>query len=73
MSDCTHRKNYVVDSRNNAFGMRRRRECAACGERWTTIEIAFECGMPGGDPWSTYRKMAIRKHLEHQLKELRDD
>jgi transcriptional regulator with XRE-family HTH domain len=30
----------VVDSRQNAIGIRRRRECQEHGHRWTTVEVA---------------------------------
>jgi transcriptional regulator NrdR family protein len=68
MDNCTHKKSYVIDSRDNEFGTRRRRECADCGHRWTTIEMAFEDNIRGVDPWMVYRKKAIRKHLQQQLK-----
>ena len=66
---CDHHNNYVLDSRPGEFGIRRRRECADCGHRWTTVEIAFTEGMRGGiDPWTEYRRLAVRKWLEQQMK-----
>ena len=35
---CQHRDSRVTDSRGADEGVRRRRECVACGERFTTIE-----------------------------------
>lgn len=35
---CQHRESRVTDSRGADEGIRRRRECTACGERFTTIE-----------------------------------
>ena len=39
---CGHTKSGVVDSRKCADGIRRRRECENCGERWTTYEFPEE-------------------------------
>ena len=64
---CTHQNNYVLDSRNNEFGIRRRRECADCGHRWSTIEIAFDDNVRGQDPWAEYRRQAIKRWLKKQL------
>ena len=36
---CRSVKSKTTDSRNNAVGIRRRRECLSCGHRWTTIEV----------------------------------
>lgn len=35
---CHHRDTRVTDSRASNEGIRRRRECIACGERFTTVE-----------------------------------
>ncbi len=35
---CHYRDSRVTDSRANDDGIRRRRECIACGERFTTVE-----------------------------------
>ena len=35
---CRYRDSRVTDSRANDDGIRRRRECIACGERFTTLE-----------------------------------
>lgn len=35
---CGHRDTRVTDSRANDDGIRRRRHCVACGERFTTLE-----------------------------------
>ena len=42
--DCRHRKDRVVESRESRDGevIRRRRECLACGRRFTTYERAEE-------------------------------
>ena len=37
--DCGSLKSKVVDVRNNSGKLRRRRECLACGARWSTKEI----------------------------------
>src|SRR3989304_3710232 len=37
---CGHPETKVVDSRDWAEGIRRRRECLACGQRFTTVERA---------------------------------
>jgi transcriptional regulator NrdR family protein len=29
----------IYDTRKTGLGVKRRRRCVACGERWTTIEI----------------------------------
>lgn len=71
MANCPHKKSYVVDSRPNEFGMRRRRECADCGHRWTTIEIAFSDFSVRSDPWMVYRKATIEKYLRQQLVEIK--
>lgn len=36
---CGHRDTRVTDSRANDDGIRRRRHCVACGERFTTVEV----------------------------------
>ncbi len=36
---CQHRDTKVTDSRSNDDGIRRRRECIACGQRFTTCEM----------------------------------
>jgi len=36
---CGHRDTRVTDSRANDDGIRRRRHCVACGERFTTVEL----------------------------------
>lgn len=42
--DCKAQDNFVVDSRvkSNGENIRRRRECAVCGIRFTTREVAAE-------------------------------
>ncbi|MBS7392601.1 MAG: transcriptional regulator NrdR [Fibrobacter sp.] len=35
---CHHTEDKVVDSRSSGFSIRRRRECLACGRRFTTYE-----------------------------------
>lgn len=35
---CTSPNGHVVDSRPVSYGVRRRRVCDACGNRWTTQE-----------------------------------
>ena len=35
---CHHRDSKVTDSRATDDGIRRRRQCVACGERFTTVE-----------------------------------
>lgn len=35
---CQHRDSRVTDSRANEDGIRRRRECVSCGDRFTTVE-----------------------------------
>ena len=42
MSQCLHTGNIVVDSRPYQIGLRRRRKCPHCGERWNTYEIREE-------------------------------
>ena len=44
---CAHQEDKVVDSRTSAEGMaiRRRRECQACGKRFTTYEHVEEQGL----------------------------
>lgn len=37
---CHYRDSKVTDSRANDDGIRRRRQCIACGERFTTVETA---------------------------------
>ena len=37
--NCGEEKNTVVDTRAIEAGIRRRRECAECKHRWSTIEI----------------------------------
>lgn len=34
-----HQPSKVIDSRAASDGWRRRRECLACRERWTTLEV----------------------------------
>lgn len=67
---CDHKNNYVVDSRYNEFGIRRRRECNDCGHRWSTMEIAFDDKARGQDPWMLYRKAAVKKFLKQSLSDL---
>lgn len=42
---CASRRTRVVDSRQTQNGIRRRRGCLDCAERWTTYEITLP---PGG-------------------------
>ena len=65
---CDHHNNYVLDSRLNEFGIRRRRECADCGERWSTMEIEIDNPEGFRDPWAEYRKAAVKQYLEQQIK-----
>jgi hypothetical protein len=37
--ECQHAWTRCVDSRAEAYGRRRRRECVACKHRWSTIEV----------------------------------
>ena len=67
---CDHSRNYVINSRDTEFGTRRRRECANCGHRWSTIEVEIGEGTRDVDPWLEYRKMAVAKYLKAQLKEV---
>ena len=39
---CGHEKSYVTDARPCKMGMRRRRECENCGNRFTTYEYQAE-------------------------------
>lgn len=45
---CYHAETRVIDSRlaNEGEQVRRRRECAACGERFTTYESAVDLALP---------------------------
>ena len=36
---CKSSKTFVIDSRQNIDGFRRRRECKKCGIRFSTIEV----------------------------------
>lgn len=38
-SSCGNDVSFVIDSRANQIGVRRRRECSDCGIRFTTYEI----------------------------------
>lgn len=38
-SACGESRTTVIDTRPTSLGIRRRRECLACGARWTTREI----------------------------------
>ena len=38
-SKCSADDSLVIDSRKNPLGIRRQRDCQACGHRWTTLEI----------------------------------
>lgn len=42
---CTSQDTRVIDSREAEDGIRRRRECAACGERFTTYERPLATGL----------------------------
>lgn len=70
---CDHHNNYVLDTRDHEFGIRRRRECADCGFRWSTLEIALDTNTRGKDPWAEYRRLAIRKWLRQMLDRMDDD
>ncbi len=35
---CSHDDSKVIDSRDSGDGIRRRRECLSCGQRFTTLE-----------------------------------
>ena len=37
---CSHPKSTVTDSRDLPGQLRRRRQCLACGNRWTTVETS---------------------------------
>ncbi len=45
---CHHNDTRVIDSRlaHDGEQVRRRRECASCGERFTTYEVATDLAMP---------------------------
>lgn len=40
-----HAKSNVIDSRETAVTVRRRRECPECKDRWSTWEVKFDDGM----------------------------
>lgn len=39
-------KSAVLETRESGEGLRRRRECGACGARWTTVELPYEGSCP---------------------------
>ena len=64
---CGGMKSIVVDSRKCADGIRRRRECDNCGERWTTYEFAAETME---SMKKIGRKMGIRIGMEEAIRHL---
>ena len=46
--NCKSDKSFVVDSRPNEHGVRRRRECRVCNERYSTVEFVMKYER-GGD------------------------
>jgi len=70
MKKCNHKKNYVINSRSNEFGVWRRRECLSCEYRWTTQEITIDNPRDITDPWRDYRNQVKRKLLKKISDEL---
>ncbi len=46
---CNKNRDKVIDSREAAYGVRRRRLCLECEHRWTTVELnhCFEARIEG--------------------------
>jgi len=53
----------VIDSRCTGLAIRRRRHCRACGERFTTYEVAF-------DPTRFEVQRARAKPIAAQLRQM---
>lgn len=60
---CGHCRSEVLDSRGTVGGdrIRRRRVCASCGHRWTTMEVAVD--------WDSHRR--ARRNVKSLLDRLR--
>ena len=56
---CSSDNNRCVDSRPHRLGRRRRRRCAACGHRWSTLEMPLD-GVPNLDRTDTALEMLTR-------------
>lgn len=57
---CSNSETTVVDSRpTQRAGIRRRRECESCGERFTTVEQ-----IPGGQETVMFKFEDLKKLLE---------
>jgi transcriptional regulator NrdR family protein len=62
---CGGTDNEVKDSRLGDNYIRRRRKCAACGMRVTTVEvIVANTGPQQGTPESVFRAMQVRDTLD---------
>ena len=73
--DCAHTNNRVIDSRDNMYGIRRRRECTDCAHRWTTLEVAVEDTTSGRGLMRSYRRQVKRglyRLMSKQFGELAD-
>ncbi len=70
---CGDDQSYVVDSRSVDGGVRRRRECCACGNRYTTYESAQETAKRTLIRDLTPKLIAnIREAIIKSIKEMRD-
>lgn len=62
---CGHTHSKVVDSRQRTdYGVGRRRECLACGDRYSTTEIIVG--------WDTRNKWPARNTLDLDTQEMYD-
>ena len=62
---CQSDASMVIETRTEAQYIRRRRECKACGHRWTTVEI--EKGRYTDLKWVESKYGELRLLLENEL------
>ncbi|HEA68227.1 MAG TPA: hypothetical protein ENI07_15615 [Desulfobacterales bacterium] len=75
---CKENNDKVIDSRPSDYGIRRRRECQDCKERWTTYEVTEDKLASSQDELMGRRirsaLFGIRNDIDHfigQLKQIK--
>lgn len=63
----------VTDSRRHESVVRRRRECAKCGERWTTYEVSSSFMAFAVEAANTVGKLGDLQHAADQVRSMASD
>lgn len=64
---CGYYQSYVVDVAQCENGIRRRRECENCGERWTTYEFSAEVMQKFGIKMNARGRRNQGKNEQHSV------